>query len=1364
MPSANITTSGNIISDDFIELLRSEGFTHPALKPETFRLSRDSTNPRIDEEMAAAYDLLREQWDKIRLRIPDFNISDLRTRWLIPLFNLLGFEPLFLKEHPKVVRNDEELRFALSHRGWNSPEAPILHSVPWQQDLDKKIKTSRRHAVSPHDLLQRYLNIADDLWGIVTNGRKLRILRDFHHSLIKGYIEFDLEGIFETGNMADFRALFRMAHASRFIPMPDGKCPLEKFYESSHETGVEVGRKLRAQVKEAIEILANGFLDGELIEQLKNDEQATRDYYRDVLHIVYRLLFLFYVEQKGWLPMKDQRYVESYSVSGLRDLSTDPQALTDEHQDLWEGLKITFRLVRDGYTFKTGEKIPAYGGQLFNGGGRFRLTERSLKNKDLLLAIFKLSFFERKGLLHKINYTHLQVDELGSVYEGLLEFVPRVLEKDEEIDGKPYRAGHFVLDPRGLARKTSGSYYTDRRLVNALIESALKPVIEERLKEAEQNAIDSDKLRLNREKALLSIKVCDPAAGSGAFLVAAMEELGHALARVRCENEEPDEPLVLQAKRDVLQNCIYGVDLNEMAVELCKVSLWIAAAMPDFPLAFLDDKIKCGNSLIGVPLPKQVQQAKIAFQNKKDEIIQQIKNLPPNQRSRKLIQKNAHRFNGWPETIPVEAFKPVSNDHIPTARALANQHKAELKTMAHTEDAFTNLYVEESLYKTFASIKGLPQDDVGMVQEKEAAYWEWKQIEERSLSHRLADTWTAAFFWEFKKDGIDAPTQNVFENLSKGIRLEEKRAKEMNRLSTEYRFFHWHLSFPDVFKQDGSGGFDVVLGNPPWEKIKLEEQQFFAFRDPTIANATNKAARQKMIEHLIEENPKLFTEFMSAKHSAEALSKFLRYGGRFPLTAKGDINTYALFSELAINLINKDGRVGIIVPSGIATDDTTKDYFRHIMENKKLVSLYDFENREGLFPNVHRSYKFCLLTLSNKKVEHSQFLFFATNIDHLRDERRRFSLTPQDLALINPNTRTCPIFRTKYDAELTKKIYRNVPVLINEQTGENPWGISFMRMFDMSNDSHLFKTRAELEAMGYRLQGNRFVRDEDDVYLPLYEAKMIWQYDHRYGSFEQLLNGRGTNTSLPTPSLDQYQNFNYFVLPFYWIHSNLVLNKLQDIYKNYQIKWLQIYRFSTGPTNERTMISAIIPYAASNHIAPLMFLTLRRKQFIFLANINTLVYDFILRNKMGRQGLDVFFIKQTPVLNPNIYSIKDEIFIGKRVIELVCTNIELIDFGYEIIDYLNKRGYKININLPIKFDTLRRQLLKSEIDAYFAKLYGLTRDELHYILDPQEVMGPNYPGQTFPGLKNNELRKYGEYRTKRLILEAWDKLERGELG
>lgn len=319
-----------------------------------------------------------------------------------------------------------------------------------------------------------------------------------------------------------------------------------------------------------------------------------------------------------------------------------------------------------------------------------------------------------------------------------------------------------------------------------------------------------------------------------------------------------------------------------------------------------------------------------------------------------------------------------------------------------------------------------------------------------------------------------------------------------NALSMKHKFFHWPLEFPDVFEQ---GGFDVVLGNPPWERIKLQQQEFFANRDATIANAPNAAARNALIKALPQTNPQLFKEYEQALHTADCTGKFLRESGRYLLTAVGDINTYSVFAEIASSLVNKKGRTGIIVPTGIATDDSNKAFFGAMVESNRLVSLFDFENREKIFKDVDSRYKFCLLTLAGSDIgqQKARFGFFLTRVEHLQDDRRIFSLSREDFLRLNPNTKTCPVFRTRVDAGLTTKIYRRVPVLINENTGENPWGVKFATMFHMSNDSHLFRTRQQLEAEGFRLWGNKMKRG-NEVWLPLYKAKMIWHYDHRYGT------------------------------------------------------------------------------------------------------------------------------------------------------------------------------------------------------------------------------------------------------------------------
>jgi len=323
-------------------------------------------------------------------------------------------------------------------------------------------------------------------------------------------------------------------------------------------------------------------------------------------------------------------------------------------------------------------------------------------------------------------------------------------------------------------------------------------------------------------------------------------------------------------------------------------------------------------------------------------------------------------------------------------------------------------------------------------------------------------------------------------------------ATEVDRLSRQYQFFHWHLAFPEVF---ANGGFDAVLGNPPWEHTELKEKEWFAERSPEIASAATGAKRKAMIQKLQIEAPELWAEFAEASRHHEGQSHFLGDSGRYPFCGRGRINLYAVFAEGMRNQLNAAGRMGCVLPSGIATDDTTKFYFQDVIERQSLVSLFDFENKRLIFPSVAPVMKFCLFTAGNGEhptADAAEFVFFAHGVEDLRDQERRFTLSPQDIALLNPNTRTCPIFRSRRDAELTKAIYRRVPVLVKEGPPEvNPWGIRFKQgLFNMTSDSHLFRTREQLEAEGWRLVGNVFEQN-GERYLPLYEAKLFHQFNHR---------------------------------------------------------------------------------------------------------------------------------------------------------------------------------------------------------------------------------------------------------------------------
>lgn len=601
-------------------------------------------------------------------------------------------------------------------------------------------------------------------------------------------------------------------------------------------------------------------------------------------------------------------------------------------------------------------------------------------------------------------------------------------------------------------------------------------------------------------------------------------------------------------------------------------------------------------------------------------------------------------------------------------------------------------------------------------------------------------------------------------------------------LAREARAFDWVTEFPDMIT---AGGFDVVLGNPPWERVKLQEQEFFAARDSEIATAPNAAARGELIAKLRDAAPgtrerTLYEEFEAAKRASEASSVFARVpvedGGRFPLTGRGDVNTYALFAELFASLISKRGRAGVIVPTGIATDATTAPFFEWLTNERRIAHLYDFENRELLFPAVYYRTKFCLMTLG-QYIENASFAFFLTDPDQLAELERKVTLSAQSIAAINPNTKTLPVFRARADAELTAKMCGRVPVLINETKGKdgNPWGVSFMRMFDMSNDSGLFSTAAQLAEAGFvregpvwlALKGGMARKDAvaDDRrlalegaslartterYVPLYEAKMVSMFDHRAASYGQRGDDRGFRV-LPETSLEEYLNPDYEPEPYYYVAESLVEERLSGRTKN---KWMIGLKDVTSTTNERTAIFAAIPKVAVGHTMPVMFSTETNNRFVAMyAGLNSLVLDYIAKLKVAGVHLTYMYLKQFPVLPPASYGDVDIAYIAPRVLELTYTSHSMAPLARDL-------GFD---GPPFAWDIDRRALLRAELDAWYARAYGLTRDELRYILDPADVKGPDYPSETFRVLKTNEIRRFGEYRTARLVLQAWDRLHRGEL-
>jgi len=968
----------------------------PGQKPSDFGLDGRRT---LTDEIASIFADARAQWELFQHRLERLPDSDLgtsvtRDAWVVPFLSLLGYE---LRYNARAYEVDG-LTFAISHRAGEAEDAPPVHIVGARQELGRLAPTGRPR-LAPHSLVQEFLNRTEHLWGLVTNGLTLRLLRDSTYVRRQAYVEFDLRQILEEQRFNDFSVLYRLLHRTR-LPRTaaDARdCLLEQYYQNALEQGGRVRDRLRDGVEECIKRLANGFLahpdNGELRARLASSERrvasgmasserrvasseeeeplathhsplansplAPEEFYRQLLRLVYRFLFLLVSEDRG-LISADPLYREHYGIARLRRL-VDRRSAYTEHDDLWCSLRVLWKVLSDEQLARLLGAAPL-NGQLFE---PCDLDACTITNRDLLEAFWHLAYYRESPSQppRRVNYAALDVEELGSVYESLLDYHPVVMASSEWRVASSFR---FEL-VYGSERKSTGSYYTPPELVAELIRSALDPVIEERLAEAKRMAgelqrVASSEWRVVQEKiqqlvgekdadsivsrlgslaesygsgrtgvsphehlpergavrhdqpdapggdvgasehrrglgstgdegispipqhrrgeppgagdlsparrtdwdrqagtrpspspdarnpeqadgqppaqsqtevtrsitdlpalwtslplatrhsllaracaehALLSIRVLDPACGSGHFLLAAARRLGKELARIRTGEDEPAPERVREAIRDVVAHCIYGVDKNPLAVELCRVALWLEAHCEGKPLTFLDHRIRCGDSLVGV------------F-------------------DLEVLEKG----------IPDDAFAPASGDDRTAANLLRKRNRNERRDLENGQLSLP--FHPESLLpvlgKDSEAVAAIADDSPAEVRRKKELYERHQHDPQRWRLVQACNLWTAAFFqrmanseWRMEK-GIT--TQVVADHLAG--RTHPQVVAEAEALAAQHRFFHWPLEFPEVFSASSElrvassheeeplathhsliphsplAGFDVVLGNPPF--------------------------------------------------------------------------------------------------------------------------------------------------------------------------------------------------------------------------------------------------------------------------------------------------------------------------------------------------------------------------------------------------------------------------------------------------------------------------------------------------------------------------------------------------------------------
>jgi hypothetical protein len=841
---------------------------------------------------------------------------------------------------------------------------------------------------------------------------------------------------------------------------------------------------------------------------------------------------------------------------------------------------------------------------------------------------------------------------------------------------------------------------------------------------------------------LLDLKICDPAMGSGHFLVSLVDYLSDQVIASMAEAKDLVgwgnyvSPLIERidkirytitgnaqargwtidyaqlddrhiVRRMILKRCVYGADKNPMAVELAKVALWLHTFTVGAPLSFLDHHLRCGDSLFGAWVRRGMDRA-VAY-------------------GAPLLLHGPMR----------EAMGAAS-----AMRAIEGLTDAEIAEAHLSASIFEGVQRKTAPLDAFLSL---------------IHAFEWLDI--RAKEDRAAVT---AFFDGQFGDPVQIAlgTVEIVNGRPEATRFAALFG-EARALVSEEHFLNWQVVFPGIWSTWESlaltGGFDAVIGNPPWDRMKLQQVEWFAARKPAIAMAQRASDRARMIRELETAGDKLAGDFAQANARAEAASRIARTGGDYPLLSCGDINIYSLFVERAMTLVKPTGMVGLLTPSGIASDKTAAPFFKGIATGGRLKALYDFENRrtrfgaEPFFPDVDSRFKFCAFVTNRSPLDApAQCAFFLQSVSELDDPERCFPLTPADFARVNPNTGTAPIFKTRRDAALTTAIYGRLPILVDRSAGAEvkAWAVHYSTMFHMTNDSGLFRTRAELEEKegAYPIGGNRF-GSPTGQWLPLYVGRMIHQFDHRAASIA--VNAANLHNPALSGGITAAQKADptFLATPQYWVPASQV--SISD--------WSIVFRDIARSTDARTMIAAAVPQVALGNTAPMILMDNtspeREPVELLLGNLDATVLDFVARQKTQSTHLNWYIVEQLPVVPPDRYRTVSfgpksagEI-VREAVLELTYTAHDMAPFARDM-GYVGPDGA---VRPPFIWDEDRRLTLRAKLDAVYFHLYGVTdRDDVRYIYS------------TFPIVEREEIAAYGRYRSRDLCLAFMNALAAGD--
>jgi hypothetical protein len=1266
---------------------------------------------------------------------------------------------LFADAQSKVAANEvleQHKRYAFG--------LAMVESKRWDRPLDRA--SGKDETTAPSTQMLRYLRRCDDItggklrWGILTNGSKWRLYWAGARSVSEEFLEIDLARVLALDGGDDLfadeatRDHWLRVFASLFCRDAFIKTGTDNrsFHERARAEAAYYEERVAASLSK---LVFESVFPSLATAVAKAAPDAPLQDVRDAsLVLLYRLLFLLYAEDRDLLPVGEKRY-DDYALRHQRveigRRTSENDVFSSTADKIWSHVASLARIIDKG---EADVGIPPYNGGLFAGSGTPLLDTIRIPDNVMAPALDALSYERSSGEKRYINYRDLSVQQLGSIYERLLEFE---VVRDE--------AGALVVRPNLFARKNSGSYYTPDELVGLILDETLEPLIHERLdafrtalnKLKPNDAEDYQRAELadvDPANAILALRVCDPAMGSGHFLVSLVDTLADhvldAMAEVAAlgahlqytsplatKIEEIRRTILKNAReknwtideaqlddrhivrRMVLKRCVYGVDKNPMAVELAKVALWLHTFTVGAPLSFIDHHLHAGDSLFGLWV-------------------------------RDAIDK-ASALGG--ELLYVDALRNAqrSAEAMKTIEALTDVEIAE----AHRSAAM------------YQDVELMTGELDGFVSFMHALDWlDLKAKEDKALI-RL---WLDGRFG----DAIPVARGKKAPENGKAKPEEVERFTEIwnsaRSLIRDERFLNWQISFPGVWdnwaSKDREGGFDAVVGNPPWDRIKLQQVEWFEVRRPEIAAEPKASDRKALVEKLVSSGDPLAEDFKTAEQRANDSLRMARYSSgkstkdaesgksvpapsdHYPLLSGGDINLYSLFVERAHALVKPDGMVGLLVPIGIGADKTSANYISTITEDKRLKAFIAFENkRRWLFKDVHAEDQPTILIAANSERSYPQFRY-AVKLHTLPTEQSdpTVLMDATTLLAVNPNTGTVPIFRSAEDARIVTGAYSRIPVFVRKagQGETTDWDARYLTMFHMTNASNLFRNKHELEELeGAWSVGKQRYQSAKGIWLPLYEGKSIQIYNHRYASITTpagSVSGQGQSIHA---TLAEVSSPDFVPTPRYWVNAS----EVQAIKRGYAIGFNDV----CNTNNERSLIAAIVPQVGTGNTLPLLDDLDAQDCALLVANLNSIPCDYFARNKIQSRHLNKYILEQLPVVPPADYSrtfgskTAAEI-IREAVLELSYTAHDLAPFARDM-GHVNEEGEALP---PFSWDEARRLTLRAKLDALYFILYGIfapanpttSRDDIRYIYS------------TFPGVAEKEVEKWGSYKSEELCL-AW---------